>query len=189
MWVWILGVGAYYLIATAEASSNLARYDGVKYGTRIADPSSLLDMYRRTRDAGFGTEVKRRIMLGTYALSAGYYDAYYLKAQRVRTLIRHDFMEAFADCDAIVAPTAPTTAFRLGEKTADPLQMYLSDIFTISVNLAGLPGLVVPCGFDDGGLPIGLQVIAPPFEEGTALRVGRAYEQATNWHERVPSDF
>jgi aspartyl-tRNA(Asn)/glutamyl-tRNA(Gln) amidotransferase subunit A len=182
-------VGAYYLIATAEASSNLARYDGVKYGTRVEDADSLLDMYRRTRDRGFGAEVKRRIMLGTYALSAGYYDAYYLKAQRVRTLIRRDFMNVFADCDAIVTPTAPTTAFKLGEKTADPLQMYLSDIFTISVNLAGLPGLVLPCGFDQSSLPIGLQIIARPFEEETALRLGRAYEQATDWHSARPKKF
>jgi aspartyl-tRNA(Asn)/glutamyl-tRNA(Gln) amidotransferase subunit A len=180
-------VGAYYLIATAEASSNLARYDGVKYGARAA-AENLLDMYRRTRDRGFGSEVKRRIMLGTYALSAGYYDAYYLKAQKVRTLIRHDFMEVFAACDAIVTPTMPTTAFRIGEKTEDPLQMYLSDIFTISVNLAGLPGLVVPCGFDGAGLPIGLQILARPFEEETALRVGYAYEQATQWR-RLPREF
>jgi aspartyl-tRNA(Asn)/glutamyl-tRNA(Gln) amidotransferase subunit A len=182
-------VGAYYLIATAEASSNLARYDGVKYGARARDAENLLAMYRTTRDRGFGAEVKRRIMLGTYALSAGYYDAFYLKAQKVRTLIRHDFMEAFADLDAIVTPTMPTTAFRLGEKTDDPLQMYLSDIFTISVNLAGLPGLVVPCGFDDGGLPIGLQIVTPPFAEETALRIGQAYEETTEWHARAPREF
>ena len=179
-------VAAYYVIATAEASSNLARYDGVRYAARVDDAENLLDMYRRTRERGFGAEVKRRIMLGTYALSAGYYDAYYLKAQRVRTLIRQDFMQVFADCDAILAPTAPTTAFRLGEKVADPLQMYLSDIFTISVNLAGLPGLVVPCGFDHAGLPIGLQILARPYEEETALRIGYAYEQTTDWHARVP---
>jgi len=180
-------IAAYYLIATAEASSNLARYDGVRYGARETDAANLLEMYRKTRDHGFGAEVKRRIMLGTYALSAGYYDAYYLKAQRVRTLIRHDFMEVFATHDAIVTPTAPSTAFRLGEKTADPLQMYLSDIFTISVNLAGLPGLVVPCGLDASGLPVGLQIVTRPFEEETALQLGHAYEQATDWHRRVPT--
>jgi aspartyl-tRNA(Asn)/glutamyl-tRNA(Gln) amidotransferase subunit A len=180
-------VATYYLIAPAEASSNLARYDGVKYGLRCRDrDDSLLETYRRTRDAGFGAEVKRRIMLGTYALSAGYYDAYYLKAQQVRTLIREDFRAAFERCDLIATPTAPTTAFRLGEKTADPLQMYLSDILTISVNLAGLPGLVVPCGFDDGGLPIGLQLVAPAFREEVALRAGDAYQRATDWHERRP---
>jgi aspartyl-tRNA(Asn)/glutamyl-tRNA(Gln) amidotransferase subunit A len=179
-------VAAYYLIATAEASSNLARYDGVRYGMRAEDAGNLLEMYRRTRDRGFGAEVKRRIMLGTYALSAGYYDAYYLKAQKVRTLIRHDFMEVFSNHDVLVAPTAPTTAFRIGEKTADPLQMYLSDIFTISVNLAGLPGLALPCGFDDAGLPIGMQILARPFEEETALRAGHAYQGVTAWHTRVP---
>ena len=180
-------VAAYYLIATAEASSNLARYDGVKYGLRRDERgASLLEMYRKTRDGGFGAEVKRRIMLGTYALSAGYYDAYYLKAQKVRTLIRRDFLAAFEHCDLIATPTAPTTAFRLGEKTADPLEMYLSDIFTISVNLAGLPGLVVPCGFDTQDLPIGLQLIAPPFGEEVALRAGDAYQGATGWHARRP---
>jgi aspartyl-tRNA(Asn)/glutamyl-tRNA(Gln) amidotransferase subunit A len=180
-------VATYYLIAPAEASSNLARYDGVKYGLRRAErDDGLIDMYRRTRDAGFGAEVKRRIMLGTYALSAGYYDAYYLKAQKVRTLIRRDFTEAFARCDLIATPTAPTVAFRLGEKTADPLAMYLSDILTISVNLAGLPALSLPCGFDRDGLPIGLQLIAPAFAEETALRAGDAYQRATDWHLRRP---
>jgi aspartyl-tRNA(Asn)/glutamyl-tRNA(Gln) amidotransferase subunit A len=143
-------------------------------------------MYERSRAAGFGTEVKRRIMLGTYALSAGYYDAYYLKAQQVRTLIRRDFEHAFARCDALVTPVAPTTAFRIGEKTDDPLTMYLSDILTISVNLAGLPGLVVPCGADRAGLPVGLQVIGRPFDEATVLRIGAAYEQASDWHRRNP---
>jgi aspartyl-tRNA(Asn)/glutamyl-tRNA(Gln) amidotransferase subunit A len=181
-------IATYYLVATAEASSNLARYDGVRFGLRRTDSSdSLVEMYRRTRDAGFGPEVKRRIMLGTYALSAGYYDAYYLKALRVRTLIRRDFDEAFARCDVIAAPTAPTTAFRLGEKVADPLAMYLSDVFTTSVNLAGLPGLSVPCGFDASGLPIGLQLIAPAFDEQTALRVGDAYQRDTDWHLRRPT--
>jgi aspartyl-tRNA(Asn)/glutamyl-tRNA(Gln) amidotransferase subunit A len=178
-------IATYYLVATAEASSNLARYDGVRYGRRDTR-TSLGEMYEATRAAGFGAEVKRRIMLGTYALSAGYYDAYYLKAQQVRTLIRMDFQKAFERCDALVTPVAPTTAFRLGEKTADPLTMYLSDIFTISVNLAGLPALALPCGVDRAGLPIGLQVIGRPFDEETVLRVGHAYEQATDWHTRRP---
>jgi aspartyl-tRNA(Asn)/glutamyl-tRNA(Gln) amidotransferase subunit A len=168
-------VAAYYLIATAEASANLARYDGVRYGMR-ADADNTFDLYNRTRDRGFGPEVKRRIMLGTFALSAGYYDAYYLKAQKVRTLIRQDFERAFEHCDIIVTPVAPTTAFKLGEKTAVPLQMYLSDIFTISVNLAGLPGLSVPCGYDSAGMPIGLQLIGPPFGEELILRAGDAYQ-------------
>ncbi|MBI4528083.1 MAG: Asp-tRNA(Asn)/Glu-tRNA(Gln) amidotransferase subunit GatA [Deltaproteobacteria bacterium] len=178
-------VAAYYLVATAEASSNLARYDGMKYGLRVP-ARDLTDTYRKTREQGFGAEVKRRIMLGTYALSAGYYDAYYLKAQKVRRLIKRDFEEAFEKCDAIVTPTAPTTAFKLAEKTKDPLQMYLSDIFTISVNLAGLPGLSLPCGFDAEGLPIGLQIIGKHFDESTILRLGFAYEQATEWHKRKP---
>jgi len=177
-------IPAYYLIATAEASSNLARYDGVKYGLRTAESEGLLEMYQQTRASGFGTEVKRRIMLGTYALSAGYYDAYYLKAQKIRTLIRRDFEHVFNAHDVIVTPTAPTTAFRIAEKTSDPLQMYLSDIFTISVNLAGLPGLSLPCGFDRGDLPIGLQIVGRPFEEEHVLRAAFAYEQATEWHER-----
>jgi aspartyl-tRNA(Asn)/glutamyl-tRNA(Gln) amidotransferase subunit A len=179
-------IATYYLIATAEASSNLGRYDGVRYGLREGQ-GTLAEMYEATRGAGFGTEVKRRIMLGTYALSAGYYDAYYLKAQQVRTLIRRDFEQVLSRCDALVAPVAPTTAFRLGEKVDDPLTMYLSDIFTISANLAGLPGLSLPCGFDKAGLPIGLQVIGRPFEEATVLRVGQAYEQATEWHRRRAS--
>ncbi len=180
-------IATYYLIATAEASSNLARYDGVRYGLRVAKPgSSVGEMYAGTRAAGLGAEVKRRIMLGTYALSAGYYDAYYLKALQVRTLIAQDFTKALAGCDALVAPIAPTTAFRLGEKTADPLTMYLSDIFTISVNLAGLPGMSVPCGFDGDGLPIGLQLIGKPFDEATLLRVAAAYEGSTEWRQRGP---
>jgi aspartyl-tRNA(Asn)/glutamyl-tRNA(Gln) amidotransferase subunit A len=182
-------IPAYYLIATAEASSNLARYDGIKYGLREAESAGLLAMYQRTRAAGFGAEVKRRIMLGTYALSAGYYDAYYVKAQRVRTLIRRDFEEVFATQDVLVTPTAPTTAFRIGEKTADPLQMYLSDIFTISVNLAGLPGLSLPCGFDRAGLPIGLQIVGRPFEEERVFQTAYAYEQATEWHKREVPGF
>ena len=178
-------IATYYLVATAEASSNLARYDGVRYGLRVP-AGALGEMYEASRAAGFGAEVKRRIMLGTYALSAGYYDAYYLKAQQVRTLIRRDFEQAFQRCDALVTPVAPTTAFRRGEKTDDPLTMYLSDIFTISVNLAGLPGLALPCGVDGNGLPIGLQVIGRPFDEATILRVGAAYERATDWQTRRP---
>ncbi|MBF6568879.1 MAG: Asp-tRNA(Asn)/Glu-tRNA(Gln) amidotransferase subunit GatA [Candidatus Binataceae bacterium] len=169
-------IAAYYLIATAEASANLARYDGVRYGLR-APAEETIELYNRTRDAGFGAEVKRRIMLGTFALSAGYYDAYYRKGQQVRTLIRRDFDQAFEKCDLIATPATPTTAFRIGEKTADPLQMYLSDIFTISVNLAGLPGLSMPCGYDDRGLPIGLQLIGPSFGEETILRAADAYER------------
>jgi len=178
-------VAVYYIIATAEASSNLARYDGMKYGYR-ASAGDLTETYMKSREEGFGPEVKRRIMLGTYVLSAGYYDAYYLKAQRVRTLIKKDFEEAFKKCDAIITPTAPTTAFRIGEKTQDPLQMYLSDILTISVNLAGLPGLSLPCGFDSEELPIGMQIIGKHFDEATILRIGFAYEQATEWHKRKP---
>jgi len=181
------GVATYYVVAPAEASSNLARYDGVKYGLRVPGGKDLIDMVSRTRAAGFGPEVKRRIMLGTYALSAGYYDAYYLKAQKVRALIKRDFDEAFKQCDVIVTPTAPTTAFKVGEKTGDPLQMYLSDIFTISVNLAGLPGISLPCGFDQDGMPIGMQIIGKHFDEATMLRVAHAYEQATEWHKRKPA--
>jgi aspartyl-tRNA(Asn)/glutamyl-tRNA(Gln) amidotransferase subunit A len=179
-------VGAYYLIATAEASANLARYDGVRYGLR-ADADNTLDLYNRSRAQGFGAEVKRRIMLGTFALSAGYYDAYYLKGQQVRTLIRRDFERAFEACDVIATPVAPTTAFKLGEKMADPLQMYLSDIFTISVNLAGLPGMSIPCGYDGDGLPIGLQLIGAPFAEETILRAGDAYERSGAFSRRPPA--
>jgi aspartyl-tRNA(Asn)/glutamyl-tRNA(Gln) amidotransferase subunit A len=180
-------VACYYLIATAEASSNLARYDGVRYGLRLDRGQGLIDMYSASRAAGFGTEVKRRIMLGTYALSSGYYDAYYLKAQKVRTLIRQDFLDAFEQVDVILTPVAPTAAFRLGEKTADPLQMYLSDIFTIPVNLAGTCGLSLPCGATAAGLPIGLQLIGRPFDEATLLRTGHAFELATEWHKRKPN--
>jgi aspartyl-tRNA(Asn)/glutamyl-tRNA(Gln) amidotransferase subunit A len=168
-------IATYYILATAEASANLARYDGIRYGLRVPAENNI-ELYNRTRARGFGAEVKRRIMLGTFALSSGYYDAYYLKAQKVRTLIREDFARAFECCDLIATPVAPTTAFKLGEKVADPLQMYLSDIFTISVNLAGLPGLSVPCGYDSGGMPIGLQLISPPFGEETLLRAADAYE-------------
>ena len=179
-------VAVYYIVATAEASSNLARYDGMRYGHR-ARAKDLTETYMLSRAQGFGPEVKRRIILGTYVLSAGYYDAYYLKAQRVRTLIKRDFDEAFKSCDVIIAPTAPTTAFKIGEKTQDPLQMYLSDIYTISVNLAGLPALSLPCGFDSEGLPIGLQIIGKHFDESTVLAVAYAYEQSTDWHKRKPS--
>ena len=179
-------VATYYLLATAEASSNLARYDGVKYGFRAEDADGLIDMYRKTRAQGFGDEVKRRIMLGTYALSAGYYDAYYRKAQQVRTLITRDFDKVFADCDVLVAPVCPTPAFAFGEKVDDPLAMYLSDILTIPVNLAGLPAISVPCGFTKNGLPIGLQIIAKPFAEETLLKVAWNYEQAAGWVGRRP---
>src|SRR3990170_2535746 len=177
-------VATYYILATSEASSNLARYDGVKYGFRAQGAKDLLDMYMKSRSQGFGPEVKRRIMLGTYALSAGYYDAYYKKGQQARTLIKRDFDEAFKSVDVIVTPTAPTPAFKIGEKTADPLQMYLSDIFTISVNLAGIPGLTLPCGFTGDGLPVGLQILGRDFDEERILQIAYAYEQATEWHKR-----
>jgi aspartyl-tRNA(Asn)/glutamyl-tRNA(Gln) amidotransferase subunit A len=178
------GLPAYYIIAPSEASANLARYDAVKYGLR-ADTNSLIEMYTQTRAQGFGTEVKRRIMLGTYALSAGYYDAYYLKAQKVRTLIRQDFEAAFEEVDVLLSPTSPTTAFKAGEKTEDPLSMYLSDLMTIPVNLAGLPGMSLPCGFDRG-LPIGLQLIGNVLREDQIFHVAYAYEQATEWHKQQP---
>ncbi len=177
-------LATYYIIAPSEASANLARYDGVKYGLSLPG-ETLLERYLRTRGEGFGPEVKRRIMLGTYALSAGYYDAYYVKAQKVRTLIKRDFDEAFARVDVIAAPTSPTVAFRLGERTADPLQMYLSDVFTIPANMAGLPAIAVPCGFAHD-LPVSLQFMGRPFDEPTLLRVAHAYEQATDWHTRWP---
>jgi aspartyl-tRNA(Asn)/glutamyl-tRNA(Gln) amidotransferase subunit A len=170
-------VPAYYVIATAEASANLARFDGVRYGFRSANSKSLAQMYRNTRDEGFGAEVKRRIMLGTYALSSGYYDAYYLKAQKVRTLLARDFENAFQKVDAIITPTAPTAAFKLGEKSDDPLAMYLADIYTVTADLVGIPGISVPCGQTKTGLPIGLQVLGKHFDEGTVLRVARAVEQ------------
>lgn len=176
-------VAAYYILATSEASSNLARYDGVKYGFRAAG-KDLLETYMNTRAQGFSPEVKRRIMLGTYALSSGYYDAYYKKAQQVRTLIKRDFEEAFKAVDVIVTPTTPTAAFKIGEKADDPLQMYLSDIFTISVNLAGVPGISIPCGFTSNSLPIGLQIIGKHFDEETVLKIAYAYEQSTDWHKR-----
>jgi len=179
------GLAAYYVIAPAEASSNLARYDGVKYGLRVPGARDLIDMYSKTRAAGFGTEVKRRVMLGTYALSAGYYDAYYGQAQKVRTLVRRDFQQAFERVDLIVAPTTPGVAFKMGEKE-DPIQMYLNDIFTIPVNLAGLPGVSIPGGFTQTGLPIGLQLIARAFDEPLLLRAAHAYQQVTTWHTRKP---
>ncbi len=171
-------IAVYYIIATAEASSNLARFDGVRYGLRAEEANELRAMYRRTREAGFGPEVKRRIMLGTYVLSSGYYDAYYLKAQHVRALIKEDFSRAFAQCDAIITPTTPTTAFLLGEKVDDPLAMYLNDIYTVTANLAGVPGLSLPCGLSGAGLPIGLQLLGPYWSEATLLRLAHAYEQA-----------
>ena len=179
------GVPTYYLVATAEASTNLARYDGIRYGYSASDAADLLDGYFESRACGFGSEVKRRIMLGTYALSAGYYDAYYLKAQKVRTLIKRDFEQAFETVDVIVTPTTPYAAFKIGEKVEDPLQMYLSDVFTITLNLAGLGGLSMPCGFANG-LPVGLQIIGGPLAEDVVLRVAYAYEQATDWHLRHP---
>lgn len=179
-------IATYYILATSEASSNLARYDGVKYGLRV-EGKDLMELYMNTRSQGFGAEVKRRIMLGTYALSSGYYEAYYKKAQQVRTLIKKDFEDAFKHVDIIVTPTTPTAAFKINEKTSDPLQMYLSDIFTISVNLAGVPAISIPCGFTANNLPIGLQLIGKHFDEESLFRVAYAYEQATDWHRRKPA--
>ncbi|GAC1604773.1 MAG: hypothetical protein NVS4B10_17940 [Myxococcales bacterium] len=178
-------IATYYIVATAEASSNLARYDGVRFGLR-AKADSLLEQYEKTRASGFGAEVKRRIMLGTYALSAGYYDAYYLRAQKVRALIRRDFDRAFAEVDAVLSPTSPTAAFKLGEKIEDPLAMYLNDVYTVPANLAGLPGLSAPCGFTEAGLPIGLQLIGRPWEEETLLRLARAHERVNDASTRMP---
>ncbi|OFW27442.1 MAG: aspartyl/glutamyl-tRNA amidotransferase subunit A [Acidobacteria bacterium RIFCSPLOWO2_02_FULL_65_29] len=183
-------IPVYYLVATAEASSNLARYDGVRYGFRAkVEPQDLLTMYTRTRAEGFGPEVKRRIMLGTYVLRAGYYDAYYLKAQQVRTLIRRDYEQAFERVDAVAMPTTPTPAFKIGERVEDPLQMYLGDVFTVSANLAGLPAISIPCGFTAGGLPIGLQLTGPMFDEASILRVADAHERDTDWWKRTPREF
>lgn len=181
------GLPAYYIIAPSEASANLARYDAVKYGVRSEQATNLMDMYTQTRASRFGAEVKRRIMLGTYTLSAGYYDAYYLKAQKVRTLIKQDFDAAFAKVDVLISPTSPTTAFKAGEKTDDPLSMYLSDLMTIPVNLAGLPGMSIPCGFDKQGLPIGMQLIGNVLREDLLFQVAHAYEQATEWHTKHPT--
>jgi aspartyl-tRNA(Asn)/glutamyl-tRNA(Gln) amidotransferase subunit A len=188
------GVATYYIIAPCEASSNLARYDGVHYGHRTAEQAAandrdnpLVEMYRQSREEGFGAEVKRRIMLGTYALSSGYYDAYYLKALKVRRLIRQDFDKAFEQVDLIAGPIAATPAFKIGEKVDDPLSMYLVDLYTVSANLAGIPGISIPCGFSSGNLPIGLQLQAPPFEEDRLLRAAHMFQQATDWHTRRPS--
>ena len=183
-----LSVPVYYVLAPAEASSNLARYDGVRYGYRAPAYGDLIDMYKKTRAQGFGAEVKRRILIGTYVLSHGYYDAYYLKAQKLRRLIAEDFVNVFKQCDVILGPTSPTTAFKIGEKTADPVQMYLSDIYTIAVNLAGLPGMSIPCGFDGNDLPVGLQIIGNYFAEARMLNIAHQYQQATDWHMRMPPE-
>jgi len=182
-------IATYYLIATAEASSNLARYDGVGYGLRTREGNNLVEMYKKSRQEGFGEEVKRRIMLGTYILSKGYYEDYYGRARKVRTLVRQDFEEVFQSHDAVVTPVSPTVAFKIGEKMDDPLKMYLSDIFTISANLAGIPGISIPCGYSREGLPIGLQILTKAFDETTLLRVAYAYEQNTHWHKREPEDL
>ena len=171
-------IADYYIIAPAEASSNLARYDGVRYGYRVSAPEDLLDMYKRTRSEGFGDEVKRRIMIGTYALSSGYYEAYYGRAMRVRTLIKRDYDQAFEKVDALLSPVSPTPAFKIGEKTSDPLSMYLSDIYTVTANLAGIPALSVPCGFTQSGLPVGLQMLANQFQESTLLRLAESFVRA-----------
>jgi len=182
-----LSIPVYYIIAPAEASSNLSRFDGVRYGHRAAEYRDLLDMYKKSRAEGFGAEVKRRIMVGTYVLSHGYYDAYYLQAQKIRRIIADDFQRAFAECDVIMGPVAPSVAWKLGEKTADPVQMYLADIFTLSTSLAGLPGMSVPAGFGDGNMPVGLQLIGNYFDEARLLQVAHAFQQATDWHLRRPA--
>jgi aspartyl-tRNA(Asn)/glutamyl-tRNA(Gln) amidotransferase subunit A len=182
-----LSIPVYYVLAPAEASSNLSRFDGVRYGHRAEQYGDLAEMYEKSRSEGFGAEVKRRIMIGTYVLSHGYYDAYYLKAQKIRRLIAQDFVEAFKHCDVIMGPTTPTTAFNLGEKGDDPVQMYLSDIYTIAVNLAGLPGMSIPCGFGTNGMPVGLQIIGNYFDEARMLNVAHQYQTATDWHNRAPS--
>jgi aspartyl-tRNA(Asn)/glutamyl-tRNA(Gln) amidotransferase subunit A len=182
-------IATYYILATAEASANLARFDGVRYGHRAEKPQNLFDHYARSRGEGFGSEVKRRIILGTYVLSSGYYDAYYLRAQKVRELIRRDFAQAFEKVDALISPTSPTPAFKLGERTADPLKMYLADIFTNSANLAGICGISLPCGFasvDGKQLPIGLQLLGKALDETRILQIGHAYEQSTRWHKQRP---
>lgn len=180
-------VSTYYIVATAEASSNLARFDGVQYGLRADDAKDMIDMYIKTRSQGFGNEAKRRILLGTYCLSTGYYDAYYLKAQKIRTKIREDFDKAFQVCDCIITPTSPTPAFKIGEKTSDPLSMYLSDIYTIPANLAGLPAISIPCGFSKAGLPIGLQILAKAFDEETIFKTAYTFEQNTEFHKKRPT--
>ncbi len=181
-----LSVPVYYVLAPAEASSNLSRFDGVRYGYRAQDYGNLTEMYEKTRAEGFGAEVKRRILIGAYVLSHGYYDAYYIRAQKLRRLIAQDFVEVFKQCDVIMGPTSPSTAFKIGEKSGDPVQMYLSDIYTIAVNLAGLPGMSIPCGFDGGGLPVGLQIIGNYFSEAHMLNVAHQYQLATDWHQRMP---
>jgi aspartyl-tRNA(Asn)/glutamyl-tRNA(Gln) amidotransferase subunit A len=181
-----LSVPAYYVLAPAEASSNLARFDGVRYGYRAPEYADLREMYTKTRAQGFGAEVKRRILIGTYVLSHGYYDAYYLQAQKIRRLIAQDFAQAFQRCDVIMGPTSPTTAFKLGTKTADPVQMYLSDIYTIPAPLAGIPGLSIPCGFGDAKLPVGLQIMGNYFQEARMLNVAHQYQHITDWHLRMP---
>jgi aspartyl-tRNA(Asn)/glutamyl-tRNA(Gln) amidotransferase subunit A len=183
-----LSVPAYYVVAPAEASSNLSRFDGARFGYRCEDPKDLLDMYKRTRGEGFGAEVKRRIMTGTYVLSAGYYDAYYLRAQKVRRLITDDFARAFKQVDVLIGPTSPTPAFDIGAKVDDPVTMYLNDIYTIGANLAGLPGVSVPCG-QSGGLPVGLQIIGPHFAEAKLLNVAHWYQRETEWHKRIPRGY
>ena len=184
-----LSVPVYYVIAPAEASSNLSRFDGVRYGHRAESYADLLDMYKKTRAEGFGAEVKRRILVGTYVLSHGYYDAYYLKAQQVRRLIAEDFGRAYQACDVIMGPTAPSPAFRIGEMADDPVQMYLNDIFTVAGNLTGAPAISIPCGFDRRGLPVGLQIQANDFAEAKLLNVAHQYQQATDWHTRAPPDI
>ncbi len=183
-----LSVPTYYVVAPAECSSNLARFDGVRYGYRAKDPKDLMDLYKRSRGEGFGAEVKRRIMTGTYVLSAGYYDAYYLKAQRVRQLINSDFKRAFAEVDVLMGPTAPDVAFGIGAKASDPIQMYLNDIYTIGANLAGVPAMSIPCGFSRD-LPVGLQIAGPHFGEAKLLNVAHAYQKETDWHRRIPAAF
>ena len=183
-----MSVPVYYVVAPAECSSNLARFDGVRFGHRCKDPRDLMDLYKRSRGEGFGAEVKRRIMTGTYVLSAGYYDAYYLKAQKVRQLITADFSRAFGEVDVVIGPTTPTPAFEIGAKTSDPITMYLNDIYTIGANLAGLPGMSIPCGFN-GGLPVGLQIVGPHFSEGKLLNVAHAFQRETDWHTRVPERY
>jgi aspartyl-tRNA(Asn)/glutamyl-tRNA(Gln) amidotransferase subunit A len=182
-----LSVPAYYVIAPAEASSNLSRFDGVRYGHRAKEYRDLADMYRKTRAEGFGAEVRRRIFIGTYVLSHGYYDAYYLKAQKIRRLIANDFVEAFKRCDLVVGPTSPSVAFKIGAKAADPVQMYLNDIYTIPANLAGLPGMSIPCGFGAGNLPVGLHIVGNYFSEAKMLNVAHQYQKATDWHQREPA--
>jgi aspartyl-tRNA(Asn)/glutamyl-tRNA(Gln) amidotransferase subunit A len=184
-----LAIPAYYVIAPAEASSNLSRFDGVRFGYRCESPADLTDLYKRSRAEGFGPEVKRRIMVGAYALSAGYYDAYYLKAQKIRRLIKNDFMAAFEQVDVILCPTSPTPAFRIGEKVDDPVSLYLTDIYTITANLAGVPGIALPAGFADGGLPIGMQLLGPYFSEARLLNIAHRYQQVTDWHTRAPAGY